>query len=84
MRGKSFDRPPIEREAAHQGFNAHTHLLVGVAGQVGVAGGGQNAVVAQDLLHFQQVNARLDQMGGIAVAKAVRGDLFFRPQATAT
>jgi hypothetical protein len=55
-----------------------------VAGQVGVAGGGENAVVAQNLLHFQQVNPGLDQVGCIAVAKAVGGDLFFSPQSMAT
>jgi len=26
---------------------------VGMAGEVGVAGGGENRVVAEDLLHFQ-------------------------------
>ena len=71
-------------EAAHQGFDAHTHEVIGVAGQVGVAGGGENAVVAQDLLHFQQVDPGLDQMGGIAVAKAVGRDLFFSPQSMDT
>jgi hypothetical protein len=74
----------VELKAAHQGFYAHAHLGVGVAGQVGVARGGQNAVVAQNLLYFQQVNAGFDQVGCIAVAQAVGGDLFFRPQASAT
>ena len=55
-----------------------------MAGEVRVAGGGEDRMVAQDLLHFQQVNPGLDQMGCIAVAKAVGGDLFFRPQAMAT
>ena len=59
-------------------------LIVGVAGQMGVAGGGKNGVMAQNLLHLQQVNPGLDQVGCIAVAKAVRGDLFFSPQETAT
>jgi hypothetical protein len=40
--------------------------------------------VAQNLLHFQQVNAGLDQVCCIAVAKAVWSDLFFRPQSMAT
>ena len=71
-------------ETAHQGFDAHTHLLVGVAGQVGVAGRGENRVMTQNLLHFKQVNAGFNQVGGVAVAKAVGGDLFFRPQAMAT
>ena len=59
-------------------------LIVGVAGQVGVAGGGQNGVMTQNLLHLQQVNPGLDQVSCIAVAKAVGGDLFFSPQLMAT
>jgi hypothetical protein len=51
---------------------------------MGVAAGGQDAVVAQDLLHLQQVDTGLDQVGGIAVAQAVRRDVFFKPQPTAT
>ena len=71
-------------EAPHQGFDAHTHLVIGVAGQVGVAGRGENAVVAQNLLHLKQVNAGFNQVGCVAVAKAVRRDLFFSPQSMAT
>ena len=48
------------------------------------AGGGENALVAKNLQHLQQVNPGLDQVGCIAVAKAVGGDLFFSPQETAT
>jgi hypothetical protein len=47
---------------------------------VRVAAGGQDAVVAQDFLHLQQIDAGLDQVGGIAVAQAVGGDLFLSPQ----
>ena len=71
-------------EATHQGLNARTHLLIGVAGQVGVAGRGENRVMTQNLLHFKQVNAGFNQVGGVAVAKAVRRDLFFSPQSMAT
>ena len=42
-----------------------------------VAAGGQDAVVAQDLLNLQQIDAGLDQVCGIAVAQAVGRDLFF-------
>ena len=71
-------------KAAHQSLNAHTHLLVGVAGQVGVAGRGEDRVMTQDLLHFKQVNVGFNQVGCVAVAQAVRRDLFFRPQSRAT
>jgi hypothetical protein len=47
---------------------------------MGVFGGGQDGAVAENLLHFEQINAGFDQMGGIAVPQAVRGDLFFNPQ----
>jgi len=33
-------------------------------------------VVAQDLLYLQQVHTGFDQVGGIAVAQAVRRDVF--------
>jgi hypothetical protein len=37
-------------------------------GQMGVASGGQNAVVTEDVLDLQQVNTRFNQMGSVAVA----------------
>ena len=55
-----------------------------MAGQVGVAGRGENRVVAEYLLDFEQVDTGFDQVGGVAVAQAVRGDLFFNPQSRAT
>jgi hypothetical protein len=51
---------------------------------MGVAGGGENGVVAQNLLHLKQVNPGFNQMSCIAVAKAVGGNLFFSPQSMAT
>ena len=51
---------------------------------IGVEPLSQGKGYGSTLLAFQQVNPGLDQMGCIAVAKAVRGDLFFRPQAMAT
>ena len=41
-------------------------------------------MVAQDLLDFEQVHAGLDEVRGIAVTQAVRGDLSFSPQSSAT
>ena len=55
-----------------------------MGGQVGVFGGGQDGAMAEDFLDFEQVDARLDQVGRITVTKAVRGDLFFIPQSAAT
>jgi hypothetical protein len=42
--------------------------MLGLVRQVGVAGGGQDRVMAEDLLHLDQVDAGLDQVGCIAVA----------------
>jgi hypothetical protein len=37
--------------------------------------------VAKDFLYLKQVNAGFNQMGGVTVAQAVQGNLFFTPQA---
>ena len=58
--------------------------MLGLVGQVGIAGGGEDGVVTEDLLDFDQVDAGFDQVGCIAVAQTVRGDLFFRPQDSVT
>ena len=58
--------------------------MLGLVGQVRVAARRENGVVAEDLLHLDQINAGFDQVGCVAVAQAVRGDLFFRPQAVMT
>lgn len=60
----------------HQSIDAGAGRFVGVAGEMRVPRRGQNRVVAEDLLDFQQIDAVFDQVCGIAVAQAVRGDLF--------
>ena len=59
-------------------------MLPGVGGEVGVFSGGEDRVVTEDLLHFEQIDTSFYQMRGIAVAQAVRGDLFFKPHCVAT
>ena len=54
--------------------------MLGLVGQVGVANGGENRVMAEVFLDLDQIDTGLDQVGGIAVAQAVRGDVFFKPQ----
>ena len=48
--------------------------MLGLVGQMGVpqgdflrgvAGGGENGVMAEELLYFDQIDAGLDQVGGI-------------------
>ena len=58
--------------------------MLGLVRQMGIAGGGQNGVMTEKFLYFDQIDTRFDQMCRIAVAKAVRGDVFFRPQARTT
>ena len=84
MQGRSFDTSPIEAESCHQSLDANTGQIVGVAGEMGIARGGQNAVMAQNLLNFKQVNSGFDQVSCIAVAQTVGCDLFFSPQSMAT
>ena len=50
--------------------------MVGVGCQMRVLGGGQDGAVAEDFLHFEQVDAGFDQMCCITVTKTVRGNLF--------
>ena len=42
--------------------------MLGLLSQMGIAGGGENGVMAEELLHLDQIDTRLDQVGGIAVA----------------
>lgn len=58
--------------------------MVRVDGQVGIFGGSQDGVMAEDFLDFEQVDAGFDQVGGIAVAQTVGGNLFFIPQSATT
>ena len=54
--------------------------MLGLVGQMGIAGGGENGVMTEELLHLDQIHAGLDQVGCIAMPQAVGGDLFFSPQ----
>ena len=59
-------------------------MMLGLVGQVGIANGGQNGVMAENLLYLDQVDASFDQVRCVGVPQAVRGDLFFRPQVLIT
>ncbi len=37
-------------------------------GEMGVAAGGDHRMVTEDFLHFEQVDARFDQVSGIGMA----------------
>ena len=58
--------------------------MLGLVRQMGISGGGQNGVVAEDFLYLDQIDAGFDQVRGIAVAQAVGADVFFRRQARTT
>ena len=59
-------------------------MVLGLVGQMGIADGGENGVMAKELLHLEQIDAGLDQVGGVGMAQRMGGDLFFRPQAATT
>ena len=42
--------------------------MFGLVGQVGISDGGENRVMAEDLLHLDQVDAGFDQVCGIGVS----------------
>ena len=42
--------------------------MLGLVGQVGGADGGENRVMAEILLHFDQIDAGFDQVDGVTVA----------------
>ena len=46
--------------------------MLGLIGQVGVADGGENGVMAEEFLYLDQINTGLDQVGRIAVAPMPR------------
>ena len=52
--------------------------------EMGVAQGSEDGLMTENLLYCQQVDARFNQMGGIAVAQTVRGEFFLTPQAWVT
>ena len=58
--------------------------MLGLVSQMGIARGGKNRVMAEKLLHLDQIDARLDQVRCIAVPQRVWRDLFFRPQVPIT
>jgi len=42
--------------------------MLSLISQMGIAGGGEDRVVAEDFLHLDQIDTGLDQVGGVAVA----------------
>ena len=84
MRAGSFAFPPLDGKAVHQRIDQLPGVMVRVRAQVGIFGGGQDGAMAEDFLYLEQIDARFDQMSGVAVAKAMQGDLFFIPQSATT
>ena len=84
MREESFAVPPSKRETTHQLIDQLVGVMVRAGCQMGVSGRGQDAAVAQDFLHFEQINTRFDQVGRITVTQAVRRNLFFIPHSKHT
>lgn len=60
MPAGSFDLPPADAEAVHQAVDTVDGMMLGLVGQVGVASGGENGVVAEELLHLDQIDTGLN------------------------
>jgi len=41
--------------------------MLGLVSQMGIAGGGENGVMAEEFLHLDQIDASLDQVSCIAM-----------------
>lgn len=69
MKGEicSFDVPPLDGESIHQVVDQLVGVAIGTCGELGVADGGGNVMVAEDFLHLKQINPGLDQMGCVAM-----------------
>ena len=65
----------MDGEAVHQIIDERLCVLVGPGCEVGISGCGQDGTMAEDFLNFEQVDARLDQVGCVAMAQAVGCDL---------
>lgn len=67
---------PTDLDLPHQQVDACAAGELALFGEMGVAQGGEDGLVAEDLLYFQQVNTRFNQMRGIAMAQAVWRNFF--------
>ena len=67
---------PTDLDLPHQLVDACAAGELALFGEMGVTEGGEDGLVPEDFLHFQQVDASFDQMRGIAVAQAVRRNFF--------
>ena len=72
VQGGSFDCAPGHGKATHDGVDTIDGLMLSLIREMGVANGGQNGLMAQDLLNLNQIHTGFNQMRGIAVAQAVR------------
>ena len=70
MRAESFDVPPVDGKVVHQFIDDLCCVMVCIGCQMGVLGRGQDGAMAQDFLHFQQIDAHFDQVSGIAESLA--------------
>ena len=84
MPAGSCDVAPLDVDLPDQLVDACAAGELALFGEMGVTEGGENGLVPEDLLHFEQVDACFNQMGGVTVAQAVRRNSFFKPQSRVT
>lgn len=55
---ESFDCPPFNGKGVHQPIDELCCVMVRIGGQVGVFGGSQDGVMAEDFLNLEQIDTR--------------------------
>ena len=68
MRAESFCTSIVHIEGVDQAIYFLVGILMVSSSEVSVFGSRQQTDMAQDLLQFNQINARLQKVGGITVA----------------
>jgi len=66
----------VDGKAIHQVIDYLPGIIVRAGGQMGIFGGGQEGVMTEDFLDFEEADAGFDQMSGITMPQTVWGNLF--------
>ena len=68
-----MDGPPVDDKAIHQGIDELSGIAVGTVGQMGIPSGGQNTVVTESFLDFEQVASPFYRQSSAAAFLRVSG-----------
>jgi len=76
--------PPANGKTLHQVIDGLVCIIRRMGSKMRVFAGRQDAAVTEYLLNLKQINASFNQVSSVTVAQAMRGNLFFIPQALTT